>query len=478
MVMGELSRETEVLVIGAGPGGYAAAFRAADLGMDVTMVDVEERPGGECVFRGCIPSKALLFVADLLHDARRVERMGVKFSEPELDLDRIREWKNEVIDQLANGLVTLSEKRGIERIKGRAIFENSKEVRLQDSNVGRIKFRHAILATGSYPRPLPDISFEKGSRIMDSAGALELPYVPERLLVIGGGYVALEMGTVYAALGSRVTVAHRSERLLRGADPDLVEPLVKRLQENFEGIHFNTGVSSMKEKEKWVEVKLEGEVDKTEQRFESVLVAIGREPGSKGIGLENTKVKVNERGYVEVDEKRRTADENIFAIGDVAGGPLLAHKAFREGKVAAEVIKGLPSAFDVRAIPAVVYTDPQVAWCGLREETARKEKRSIEVVRYPWRFSGRAATVGLEEGVTKMVLDPDTGRVLGVGITGRNTEGLISEGVLAMEMGAIAEDVGFSIHPHPTLSETVGEAAEIFVGSVTHHLPKKREKPG
>jgi len=473
MVMGELSQDTELLVIGAGPGGYAAAFRAADLGMDVTMVDMENRPGGECIFRGCIPSKALLFLADLLHDARRVEDMGVKFSEPKLDLDRIRDWKNEVIDQLAQGLVTLSEKRGIQRIQGRALFESPNQVRLQDSDVSKIKFRRAVLATGSYPRPLPNISFERGSRIMDSAGALELPDIPERLLIVGGGYVSMEMGTVYAALGSRVTVAVRSERLLRGADPDLVEPLVKKLQGMFENIHFNTRVASMKEKADEVDVKLEGEVGKAAQHFDRVLVAIGRKPSSDGIGLENTGVKVNDRGYVEVDEKRRTADENIFAVGDVAGGPLLAHKAFREGKVAAEVIKGLPSAFDVRAIPAVVYTDPQVAWCGLREESARREKKNIDVVRYPWKFSGRAATVGVQEGLTKLVIDPDSGRVLGVGITGRSTEGLISEGVLAVEMGAVAEDVGFSIHPHPTLSETVGEAAEIFVGSVTHHLPKK-----
>jgi len=476
MVMGELSQDTELLVIGAGPGGYAAAFRAADLGMDVTMVDMENRPGGECIFRGCIPSKALLFLADLLHDARRVEDMGVKFSEPKLDLDRIRDWKNEVIDQLAQGLVTLSEKRGIQRIQGRALFESPNQVRLQDSDVSKIKFRRAVLATGSYPRPLPNISFERGSRIMDSAGALELPDIPERLLIVGGGYVSMEMGTVYAALGSRVTVAVRSERLLRGADPDLVEPLVKKLQGMFENIHFNTRVASMKEKADEVDVKLEGEVGKAAQHFDRVLVAIGRKPSSDGIGLENTGVKVNDRGYVEVDEKRRTADENIFAVGDVAGGPLLAHKAFREGKVAAEVIKGLPSAFDVRAIPAVVYTDPQVAWCGLREESARREKKNIDVVRYPWKFSGRAATVGVQEGLTKLVIDPDSGRVLGVGITGRSTEGLISEGVLAVEMGAVAEDVGFSIHPHPTLSETVGEAAEIFVGSVTHHLPKKPER--
>jgi dihydrolipoamide dehydrogenase len=476
MVMGELSEETEILVIGAGPGGYAAAFRAADLGMEVALVDVEERPGGVCLFRGCIPSKALLFLADLLHDARRVEEMGIKFTEPQIDVDRIREWKDGVVDELTAGLATLCKKRGVQLIRGRAIFESSNEVRLQDSDTSRIKFRHAIVATGSYATPFPNVPFEKESRIMDSAGALDLPDIPESLLIIGGGYVGLELGTVYAALGTEVTLAVRSERLLRGADPDLVEPLLKKLKGRFKNIHFNTNVSSMKEKDGSVDVKLEGEVDKTDQSFGRVLVAIGRKPSSRNIGLEKTEVKVNEKGYVQVDKKRRTTDEKIFAIGDVAGGPLLAHKAFREGKVAAEVIKGLPSAFDVRAIPAVVYTDPQVAWCGLREETARKERRKIEVERYPWKYSSRAATMGAKEGLTKILLDPETGRILGLGITGKNTEGLISEGVLAMEMGALAEDVGFSIHPHPTLSETVGESAEMFVGSVTHHMPKKSSK--
>ena len=475
MVMGELSEDTEVLVIGAGPGGYAAAFRAADLGMEVALVDVEDRPGGECLFRGCIPSKALLFLADLLHDARRVEEMGIKFADPEIDIDRIRKWKNGVVDDLAEGLVKLCRRRGVQLIRGRAIFENSGEVRLQDSETGRIRFRRAILATGSYSIPFPDVPFEKGSRIMDSAGALDLIDIPERLLIIGGGYVALEMGTVYSALGSQVTMVVRSERLLREADPDLVEPLFKELNRRFRNIHFHTRVRSMKEKDNSVEVKLEGEVEKTERSFDRVLVAIGRKPGSEGIGLEKTKVKVNDKGYVRVDEKRRTTDENIFAVGDVAGGPLLAHKAFREGKVAAEVIKGLPSAFDVRAIPAVVYTDPQVAWCGLGEEKARREKRRIEVERYPWKYSSRAATMGAKEGLTKILVDPESGRILGVGITGKDTEGLITEGVLAMEMGATAEDVGFSIHPHPTLSETVGEAAEMFVGTVTHHLPKKNQ---
>jgi dihydrolipoamide dehydrogenase len=349
-------------------------------------------------------------------------------------------------------------------------------VRLQDSEVGTITFRHAILATGSHARPLLDISFEDGSRIMDSGASLALPEIPEDLLILGGGYVALEMGTVYAALGSRVTLAVHRDRLLRGADPDLVEPLIKRLHQMFQAIHFNTRAASMKEKENKVEVRFEGEGENSEQSFHRVLVAVGRKPSSEDIGLEKAEVKTDDRGFVQVDDQRRTSRKNIFAVGDVTGGPLLAHKAFHEGRVAAEVIKGEPSAFDVRAIPAVVYTDPQVAWCGLREEEARRENQNIEVERYPWKFSSRARTMGIKEGMTKMIVDPETGRILGLGITGRETEGMISEGVLAMEMGALAEDVGLSIHPHPTLSETVAEAAGLFFGSVIHHLPKKKTK--
>lgn len=476
MVMGELSQQTQVLVIGSGPGGYAAAFRAADLGLEVTLVDVSPRPGGECLYRGCIPSKTLLSIAEIIHDAGRSERMGIRFGRPDVDLARVRSWRDEVVDKLGEGLLTLSRKRNVELVKGHAEFESSNTIRLQDSEISRITFRHAVLATGSRPGSLPDLPFEKGSRIMDSTGALDLEDVPESMLIVGGGYIALEMGTVYASLGSRVHLAVRGDRLLRGADPDLIGPLFKRIQGLFGGIHFNTRVTSMKEKADRVEVTLEGEAGQTQEGFGRVLVATGRTPNAQGLGLDKTRVRLNERGFVIVDERQRTSDEKIYAVGDVAGGPLLAHKAFREGKVAAEVIAGEPSAFDARAIPAVVYTDPQVAWCGLTEEEAKAKNLPVRVERFPWKFSSRAATMGAAEGMTKMLVDSGTQRVLGFGVVGRHAEGLISEGVLAIEMGALAEDIGLSIHPHPTLSETVGEVAEIFLGSVTHMLARKEKK--
>ncbi len=476
--MGESSYETEVLVVGAGPGGYSAAFRAADLGMEVILVDLEERPGGECLCRGCIPSKTLLYLAELLFDAERSGDLGVKFDKPQIDLDRVRAWKNRVVDKLTSGLLTLSKRRKVQLVQGRAIFEGSDRVRLENSEASQIRFRHAIIATGSYTTPFLDIPFVKGSRIMDSAGALELPEIPRSLLVLGGGYIGLELGTFYAAMGSRVTVAVHGDRLLRGADQDLTDVLVFRLKEIFQAIYSNTRVLSMEEHKEGVNVRFEGEVDKAEQSFDRVLIAIGRKPNSEKIGLEKTRVKVDERGFVVVDEQRRTTDSNIFAIGDVAGEPLLAHKAFREGKVAAEVIKGKPSAFDVQAIPAVVYTDPQVAWAGLGEEQARNEDRKIKVERYLWKFSSRATTMGVSDGVTKMILSPETGRILGVGICGRNAEGLISEGTLAIEMGAVAQDLGLTVHPHPTLSEMMMETAELFTGTVTHVLPEKRLTSG
>jgi len=473
MVMGELTQETELLVIGNGPGGYAATFRAADLGMDVTMVDTAQRPGGVCLFKGCIPSKTFLYLAELIYDADKAASMGISFGKPQIDLAGLRDWKARVIDKMANGLISLSERRGVQIINGRAEFESSGTVRLYDSEVSRIKFRHAVLATGSRPIPFPGTDFKSGGRIMSSTGALALADIPDKLLVLGGGYVGLELGTVYTALGSKVTLVEFADGLLPGVDRDLVQPLNKKLKGIFEQIHLKTKVTSLEETDRGVGVTLEGDVDSPQQTFDRVLVAIGRRPASQGIGLENTKVKLDDKGFVVIDDRMRTSDERIFAVGDVAGGMMLAHKATREGKIAAEVIAGEPSAFDVRAIPAVVYTDPQIAWCGLTEEEARREGRPVSVQRFPWKFSGRATTMGAPEGLTKILVDSESGRILGVGIAGRDTEGLISEGVLAVEMGALAEDMALSIHPHPTLSETEGEAAEIFLGTATHILNKK-----
>jgi dihydrolipoamide dehydrogenase len=476
MVMGELMQDTEVLVIGGGPGGYSAAFRAADLGMDVTLVDMSERPGGVCLFRGCIPSKTLLHLAELIHDADRAAAMGVSFSKPKIDIGGIRTWTTSIIDRLANGLVSLSDKRGVQRIKGRAVFENSNQVRLHDADIRRIRFQHAILATGSHPTPFPGAAPKEGDRVMTSTEALALPDIPESLLVVGSGYVGLEIGSVYAALGSRVTLVELADHLLPGVDPDLVEPLRKRLDKTFAAIHTGTKITWIREHETGVGVKLEGDLKNPEQTFERVLMGIGRHPNVEGIGLEKTKIKLDKKGFVEIDEQQRTADKQILAVGDVAGGMMLAHKAAGEGKVAAEIIAGKASAFDVRAMPAIVYTDPQIAWCGLTEEAARRTGRSISVQRFPWKYSGRALTMGAPEGVTKIIADPETRRILGVGIVGRDTEGLIAEGVLAIEMGALVEDLALIIHAHPTLSETEGEAAEIFMGTATHILPKKKKQ--
>ena len=473
MVMGELAQETELLVIGGGPGGYAAAFRAADLGMDVTLVDIAERPGGVCLFRGCIPSKTFLYVSELIHDAERAERMGLNFGQLRIDLEALRNWKDQVIDRLADGLVSLSDQRGVQLIRGRAVFEGPDKIRLHEAEVSHVTFKHCVLASGSRPVPIPGAPFRKNGRIMNSTGALDLTDIPPTMLVVGGGYVGLELGSVYAALGSRVTVAEMGDRLLPGTDPDLVLPLQRRLESLFEEILLNTRVTDLEENTSGVYVRLTTEKGEISQKFDRALVAIGRKPNSANLGLDAADVHRDSRGYVMVDEQQRTSNPKIFAVGDVAGGLQLAHKATYEGKIAAEVIAGQPSASDARAIPAVVYTDPQIAFCGLTEEEARQHGIKVEVRRFPWKFSGRAATMDAPEGLTKMIVEPETERILGMGIVGRNTEGMISEAVLAIEMGALARDVALSIHPHPTLSETQMEVAEIFSGSATHILSKK-----
>ena len=469
MVMGELPTETEVLVIGGGPGGYAAAFRAADLGLDVTLICDEERLGGTCLLRGCIPSKMLLELTALRLAATAAADHGLRFAEPELDLDAMRRWKEEVVGTLSSGLDTLCKKRGIQRIRGRAHFTGPDRVHIEDSETSSISFHHAIIATGSRPRPIADVGIGSGitggSRIMDSTAALELEEIPGSLLVIGGGYVGLELGLVYAGLGSKVTLVQNHARLLPPVDPDLVKVLGKQIAPYFEAVHYNTRAREMDEQEDGVSVTLESEEGSREEKFERVLVAIGRQPNSDGLELEQAGVKTDEHGAIIIDQQCRTSVGTIYAVGDVAGGMLLAHKAMYEGKIAAEVIAGKPAAADARAIPAVVYTEPQIAWCGLCEEEAGE---GIRAVHYPWKANGRALTLGAKEGITKLLIEEASGRLLGMGIVGPQAENLIAEGALAIELGAVAEDIALTIHAHPTLSETIGEAAELFMGLATH----------
>jgi dihydrolipoamide dehydrogenase len=475
MVMGELELKTQVLVIGAGPGGYAAAFRAADLGLDVTMVDAAPRPGGVCLFSGCIPSKTLLFLAQLIHDARRAESMGVSFGPARVDLKQVRQWRGQVIEALARELVGLSRRRGVQLIRGVARFEDAHTVRLQEAEVRRIVFEQAVIATGSRPVEFTGtIVSGAGNRIWYSNSALALAEVPQKLLIIGGGFTGLELGTIYATLGSQVTLAEMGDRLLPTADPDLVTPLERRLESLFASIRLNTRIDALRSADDAVEVIWPGDPPATAQRFDRVLVAIGRKPNTEALGLEQTRVGLDPDGFIRVDALQRTDEPSLLAVGDVTGSPLLAHKAFRQGKVAAEAIAGQPAGFDPQAIAAVVYTDPQIAWCGLTEAAARREGRPVKIERFPWKYSDRAASMGTPEGLTKIITDPHNGRILGAGMVGRQAEALISEAVLAVEMGALAEDMALSIHPYPTLSETEAEAAELFLGGTTHLLPRKK----
>ncbi len=472
--MAREQRSTSVVVIGGGPGGYAAAFAAADLGLEVTLVDDAPNPGGVCLYRGCIPSKALLNVAHVLDQARQAADWGVTFSEPKVDLERLRTWKDEVVQKMTEGLGDLSKKRGITFVQGRATFAGPKRVTVsaESGDELELSFEHAILATGSQPVRIPALSIDS-SRVMDSTDALRLEDIPGSLLVVGGGYIGLELATVYHALGTQVSVVELTSELLPGADRDLVRPLAAKVKRVLHAVHLKTQVLSLEERGEQILARLKGEDgEEREESFDRVLVAVGRRPNSANLGLETTKVEVTERGFVRVDSQRRTAEPTIFAIGDVAGEPMLAHKASHEGRVAAEVISGRRVAFEPQAIPAVVFTDPEVAWCGLTEAAAKEQGRQVKVVRFPWGASGRAATLGRSDGVTKLIVDPESEQVLGVGICGPGAGELIAEGVLAVEMAALASDVMLSIHPHPTLSETIMEAAESVYGSSTHFYRK------
>lgn len=468
--------KTHVVVIGAGPGGYSAAFLAADLGLQVTLIDPEPNPGGVCLYRGCIPSKSLLHVAKVITEADEAEILGVKFAKPKINLDQIRSWKENVVQKLTVGLGLLTKQRKIHYIQGKAQFLNSNTIKvIKREGEKKLSFEYAILAAGAYSAQLPNMSL-KSDRIWDSSAALELSSVPKSMLVVGGGYIGLELGTVYATLGTRVSVVEMLPGLLPGADPDLVSVLLKRAEKLFESIMVNTVISDMKEKSDTIEVFLEGEnALLKEMSYEIVLVSVGRKPNSSGMGLENTKVEIDYKGFVKVNEQLQTTDPAIYAIGDIVGGPMLAHKASHEGKMAARAIAGKNMTFEPLAIPAVEFTDPEIAWCGLTEIRARKENRKIRVVRFPWAASGRALTMGRDDGMTKLIIDSVTERILGVGIVGPGAGELISEGALAVEMAALASDIGSTIHPHPTLSETLMEAAQIFYGQSTHvYRPKNK----
>ena len=465
-----------IAVVGGGPGGYAAAFLAADLGMKVTLIDPEVNPGGVCLYRGCIPSKALLHVAKLIEESHQAKNWGIEFAHPKIDLARLRSWKESVVKKLTGGLGQLSKQRSVKYVQGRASFENSNTLRVAKGNGGEesLSFDRIIIATGSRPAVVPSLKIDS-PRMMDSTGALDLQDIPKSLLVVGGGYIGLELGSVYAALGTRVTVVEMLSGLLPGADRDLVLPLHKRLEKAFEGILLNTTVKSLKEEKNGIRATFEGkDVKEKEKVFDRVLVSVGRKPNSEISGLDKTRVQVNQRGFIQVNNQLQTDDPSIFAIGDVVGEPMLAHKASHEGRTAVEVIAGHKYTFEPNAIPAVVFTDPEVAWAGLTETQAQAEGRQIKVAKFPWGASGRAVTIDRTEGMTKMLIDPETERVLGVGIVGPGAGELIAEGVLAIEMAALAGDLELTIHPHPTLSETVMEAAEVFYGTSTDvYRPKK-----
>ncbi len=475
---------TPLVVLGGGPGGYAAAFLAADEGIEVTIVEQESQLGGTCLLRGCIPSKALLHVARVISEAEELTAdWGVEFSKPAISIDKVRARKEKVISTLTGGLKQLAKRRNVKLITAKGIFENSTTLRLEgdDPSIPEdrvLTFDRCILATGSTPA-MP-ASFNLGSdRVMDSTGALNLKDVPEKLLVIGGGYIGLEMGTVYANLGSEVSVVEFMDGLLMAADRDLVKPLEKHLKKLFNNrIFLNTKVGSLGLRGDKVEVAFEGPGKFGVELYDRVLVAVGRRPNSKGFGLENTQVQVNEKGFVVCNKSQQTDDPHILAIGDIAGEPMLAHKATHEGRIAAEVVLGKPVTFDKIAIPAVVFTDPELAWVGLTEDQAKKEGRNVEVAIYPWAASGRAQALGRVEGLTKWVIDPETERVLGCGIVGPGAGELISEAALAMEMGCEIRDLSETIHPHPTLSETMMNAGETFFGTATEiYKPKRSHAP-
>lgn len=467
--------KTEVVVIGSGPGGYAAAFRAADLGKEVVLVEKDPYLGGVCLNRGCIPSKTLLHLARVIGEAEEVASAGIGFNSPEIDLTKVKRWKEKVVKRLQGGVALMAKNRKVTVVTGSAVFKNNKELLVSGDTENTIEFEKAIIATGSRAATLPNIDMSL-SGVMGSREALELETIPEKLLVVGGGYIGLEMASVYAGLGSKVAVVEFMETLLPGADQDLVVPLQKALQKKLEKINLGTEVTGVKkDKSGKLNVSFKSKEETFEETFDSVLVSVGRKPNTESIGLDKIGIKTDAKGFIPVNKKQQTSVANIYAIGDVTGNPMLAHKATHEGKVAAEVICGLPAEMDAVAIPAVIYTDPEIAWAGLTESEAKEKDIPYEKGEFPWAASGRALAYGRNDGKSKILVDPTTKKIIGVGIVGLNAGDLISEGVLAIEMGADAEDLGLTIHPHPTFSETLAGAAEVITGSVTDlYIPRKK----
>ena len=468
--------KTQVAVVGAGPGGYAAAFLAADLGLKVTLIDPAENPGGVCLYTGCIPTKALLHVAKTILDARDAPDWGVEFPDPKINIEKMRAWKESVVKKLTEGLGQLTRQRKISYVKGKArlLTPRSLELEETDGRKGRLNAEHIVLATGSRPGAIGGLSFDS-QRVMDSTDALELSEIPETMLVVGAGYIGLELGSVYAALGTKVTMVEMMPGILPGADRDIVAVFERRAGQLFDSIILNTTVELEEQKQGIRAVFKRKDAENSVAVYDRVLLAVGRKPNTDELGLENTRVQVDEKGFLKVDEQRKTDEPSIYAVGDITGNPLLAHKATHEGRVAAEAIAGRKSAFDPRAIPAVEYTDPEIAWCGLTETQAEEEGREVQVAKFPWGASGRAATLGRSDGLTKLIIEPASERILGVAIVGTGAGELISEGALAVEMAALASDLALTIHPHPTLSETLKEAAESFYGEATSiYRPKKR----
>lgn len=466
--------QTDIVVVGAGPGGYAAAFYAADKGKKVILVEQEKRLGGVCLNHGCIPSKALLHVTKLISEAKESEFRGISFASPKINLGKMRAWKESILEKLGQGIQGLAQRRGVEVWHGRGHFEDSKTLRVETENGQKfLAYEQAIIAVGSKPA-LP-AAFDLGNkRIMTSTEALELEEIPGELLIVGGGYIGMELGTVYATLGSKIVLVEALGSILMGADPDLARPVMRYAEKNFKEIRLNTKVLKMATSGKQIKVISETDGKKKEEVYDRVLVSVGRTPNCDDLGLKNTKVTRDDKGFIKVNEKQQTSDPGIYAIGDVAGGLLLAHKASKEARIAVEVITGESSVFQNIVIPAVVFTDPEVAWCGLTEAEAKAKGIEVEIAKFPWGASGRALSFDRTDGLTKLVIEPETERILGVGLVGAGAGELISEGVLAIEMGATAKDLAESVHPHPTLSETLMECAELFYGTSTHAFVRKR----